>query len=60
DHADMIIYHRRLDYVGSPYAAAPNNPAATQINLMQLNMAGDIPGFDAPVGIYYLWRPDLP
>jgi len=64
DHADMIIYHRRLEYVGSPYAQSPgasaNSTTSTQINLMQLNMNGSIPGFDMPVGVYYLWRPDLP
>lgn len=63
EHADMIIYHRRLEYVGSPYAQAPDTPGttgSTQINLMQLNMTGGLPGFDAPVGVYYLWRPDLP
>lgn len=65
DHADMIIYHRQLEYVGSPYAAAPSTPAGdasatTQINLMQLNLTGGLPGFDSPVGVYYLWRPDVP
>lgn len=65
NHADMVIYHRQLEYVGSPYAAAPATPAAgqlptTQINLMQLNLSGGLPGFDSPVGVYYLWRPDLP
>lgn len=64
DHADMVIYHRPLEYVGSPYAAAPTPqtdiaPITTQINLMQLNMAGGLPGFDSPVGVYYLWRPDV-
>ncbi len=64
-HADLIVYHRRLEYVGSPYARAPGTPnthdtPGTQINLMQLNMTGSLPGFDAPVGVYYLWRPDLP
>jgi protease-4 len=66
EHADLIVYHRRLEYVGSPYAVGPGAPNAgasgsgTQINLMQLNMTGSLPGFDAPVGVYYLWRPDLP
>ncbi len=65
DHADMIIYHRQLEYVGSPYAAAANpsgtnGAPATQINLMQLNLSGPLPGFDSPVGVYYLWRPDVP
>jgi protease IV len=66
EHADLIVYHRRLEYVGSPYAASPvGSPAAgasggTQVNLLQLNMTGALPGFNAPVGVYYLWRPDLP
>jgi protease IV len=61
DHADMVVYHRRLEYVGSPYAMGPNAPTtATQINLMQLNLTGSLPGLDMPVGVYYLWRPDLP
>jgi len=63
EHADMIVYHRRLEYVGSPYAQSPSTSGtttSTQINLMQLNMTGALPGFDAPVGVYYLWRPDLP
>jgi len=66
DHADLVVYHRRLKYVGSPYALGPGAPASgtgapgTQINLMQLNLSGSLPGFDAPVGVYYLWRPDLP
>ncbi len=65
-HADLIVYHRRLEYVGSPYARGPNTPTTagsapgTQINLMQLNLTGSLPGFDTPVGVYYLWRPDLP
>lgn len=56
-HADLIVYHRKLTYVASPYAHAPTAPAATQINLMQLNLAETFPGLDAPVGIYYLWMP---
>lgn len=64
EHADMIVYHRQLEYVASPYAQSPgsagNAHATTQINLMQLNMAGGLPGLDTPVGVYYLWRPDLP
>ncbi len=60
--ADLIVYHRRLEYVGSPYAQSPSGSVngATQVNLMQLNLTGSLPGFDAPVGVYYLWRPDLP
>ncbi len=66
EHADLIVYHRQLEYVGSPYANTPRTPATggstpgTQINLMQLNLTGSLPGFETPVGVYYLWRPDLP
>ena len=56
-HSDLILYHRRLAYVGSPYAYSPTAPTATQINLMQLNMAESMPGFGMPVGVYYLWLP---
>lgn len=64
DRADLVIYHRPLRHAGSPYtptmAAPGGDPSGgTQVNLMQLNMAG-LPGFaDAPVGVYYLWRPDV-
>ncbi|MFA9478271.1 signal peptide peptidase SppA [Phycisphaerales bacterium AB-hyl4] len=65
DRADLVIYHRPLRYAGSPYSpttmAGPHEPPVdrTQINLLQLNVAG-LPGFaDAPVGLYYLWRPDM-
>ncbi len=58
DRADVVQYHRPLDYVGSPYAAAPATPAVgTQVNLLQMNL--DAAGLELPVGFYYLWRPDL-
>jgi protease-4 len=50
--ARLVKYHRPLDYVGSAYGTAP--AAGTQVNLLQLNLAGldlDQPGF------YYLWDP---
>ena len=61
--ADMVIYHRPLQYVGSPYATAPGaTPAAqatggtgTQINVLQLNLP-EMPG-QSTVGVYYLWQP---
>lgn len=60
DHSDLIVYHRHMQYVGSPYAFTPApSPNTTQVNLMQLNMTDPLPGFSVPVGIYYLWRPDL-
>jgi len=67
-HANMVIYHRPLSYVASPYATAPIGEVAasnaksigggTQINLLQLNMP-EMPG-GASVGVYYLWQPMTP
>ncbi len=57
--SDLIVYHRPLAYVGSPYAQSPvASPIATQVNLMQLNMTDPLPGFDTPLGVYYLWLPE--
>lgn len=64
--ADMVIFHRPLNYVGSPYAAAPGaavqqtstqggGGGGTQINVMQLNVP-ELPG-QSTVGVYYLWQP---
>jgi protease-4 len=50
--ARLVKYHRPLEYVGSAYGTGP--AAGTQVNLLQLNLAGldlDQPGF------YYLWDP---
>jgi protease-4 len=58
--ADLVVYHRRLKYVGSPYAAspAPTPSTQTQINLAQVNLSGDMPGA-SPARFYYLWQPTL-
>jgi protease-4 len=57
--ADLILYHRPLRYVGSPYAAA--SAAPTQVNMAQINLGGDTLGLgDAGVGFYYLWQPTWP
>lgn len=60
--AKMVLYHRPLNYVASPFAAAPGVGGAaqagaggTQINLFQLNLH-ELPG-GADVGFYYLWQP---
>lgn len=60
--ADMVLYHRPLSYVATPYAAAPGRAAGdsrdaigTQFNLVQLNI-DDMPG-GGSVGFYYLWQP---
>ena len=61
ERADWVRYHRPLRYVGSPHARGLGSGAAdggTQINLMQLNVEA-MGGFDAPLGMYYLWRPDV-
>lgn len=61
-NADLVIYHRRLEYVGSPYAltapAQPTSRSFTQINLAQFNVEGSLGGL--PVGFYYLWGPMIP
>jgi len=57
ERADLIVYHRPLEHVGSPFARAPH--VAGQINLLQLNIDA-LSGVDAPVGFYYLWQPGLP
>jgi protease IV len=58
DRARLVKYHRRLEHVGSAYAAAPSPAMSqTQVNLLQLNMHGG-PLYDQP-GFYYLWDPVL-
>ncbi len=61
EHADLVVYHRPLTYVGSPYAAAPavQPEAPAQINLLQLNVDA-MADLEAPAGFYYLWRPQMP
>jgi protease-4 len=58
--ADLMLFHRPLRHVGSPYAATPTSGVAegTQINLAQINLDASGGGLvDAPVGFYYLWAP---
>lgn len=52
--ARLVKYHRALDYVGSPYAAAPAPPSGNQVNLVQLNLP-DWP-YES-TGFYYVWDP---
>ena len=57
--ADLVVYRRRLEYVGSPYSVAPSRESAgrrvgTQINLLQINGAGVPMG--PQTGFYYLWQ----
>ena len=58
--ADLVVYHRPLQYVGSPYAHAQALHAPgdfekvdTQINLAQINLQGHV-AFPTP-GFYYVW-----
>ncbi len=61
--AELVIYHRPLDYVGSPYASArswPGPGAASgglQINLAQFNLPDPLASL--PMEFYYLWQPEL-
>lgn len=57
--ADLVIYHRPLEYVGSAYAQSPvgGGTAGTQINLAQFNFAEMN---DTSAGFYYLWDPSIP
>ena len=69
ERADVVVVHRPLNYVASPYGATPQGmPMAgrgvagagaggTQVNLMQLNLSGGLPGFSTPMGFYYVWQP---
>ena len=58
--ADLWIYHRPLDYVASPYARSNTTPTGDiEINLLHLDLSGMNSGLNTPVGLYYLWRPDL-
>jgi len=60
ESADLVVYHRQLKHVGSPYAAAqgpgPSVQNQTQINLAQVNLQGQIPGL-GPAQFYYMWDP---
>lgn len=65
ERADVVMFHRPLEYVASPYAESPAAGASgkiqTQINLLQVNLdrAFQI-GEGTDAGMYYLWRPALP
>lgn len=55
--ARLVKYHRPLEYVGSPYAAAPIGRAngGAEINLLQVNLDG-YPMLGS-TAFYYLWDP---
>lgn len=60
EQADLVLYHRPMAYVGSPYTvpAAAAMEAGTgniQINLAQINLP-DTPSRSQAV-FYYLWQP---
>ncbi len=62
EHADLILYHRPMQHVASPYALAPTSHMSaatqTQINLAQFNFTGSLAR--PAVQFYYLWQPQLP
>ncbi|MCC6581594.1 MAG: signal peptide peptidase SppA [Phycisphaeraceae bacterium] len=53
--AELVVYHRPLKYVGSPYARSPAQPAdaGIQVNLAQINLPDGMSATSA--GFYYLW-----
>lgn len=52
--ADLVVYHRPLAYVASPYAGSGDGTGgSTQINLAQFNFPRQFTG--APVEFLYLW-----
>jgi protease-4 len=55
ERARLVKYHRPLNHVASPYAAASVPTTATQVNLFQLNL--DTGGLLDQPGVYYLWDP---
>ncbi len=65
-HADLVLYHRPLDYVGSPYArtpmrhlpGAPGVGSNTQINIAQFNLPGT--WAQPRPEFYYLWQLQTP
>jgi protease-4 len=56
NRADLVRYHRPLEYVGSPYSLH-GGPAVSglQVNLAQVNLPDTFA--DSPAGFYYLWDP---
>ncbi|MFG0249676.1 MAG: hypothetical protein ACF8OB_12375, partial [Phycisphaeraceae bacterium JB051] len=50
---ELVRYHRPLQYVGSPYASAPNNTPQTQINIASMDVGGLLA--QPSDGFYYLW-----
>ncbi|MGI9015412.1 MAG: signal peptide peptidase SppA [Phycisphaerales bacterium] len=52
--AEVIKYHRPLEYVGSAYASTP---ITSQVNMVNINLHGSLPLLPPPPGFYYLWHP---
>ena len=50
--ADVVVYHRPLEYVASPYAAAGagKGDGGTQVNMLQLNLGEGGSGVGLPTG----------
>ena len=51
--AELVRFHRPLQYVGSPYASAPVNVPQTQINIASMDLSSTLAQHGD--GFYYLW-----
>ena len=51
--AELVRFHRPLNYIGSPYANSPVNAPQTQVNIASLNIGNGMS--DHSGGFYYLW-----
>lgn len=60
--ADVILYHRPLNHVASPYASVAAPSVGTQVNLAQINLGREPTSFGGlgSVAFLYLWQPILP
>lgn len=62
EHADLVMHHRPLSYVGSPYAMTPppaagNAVGATQVNIAPLVLPDGM--MDGAMQFLYLWSTPL-
>jgi protease-4 len=60
--AHVVMFHRPLSYVATPYSPSASAPATgTQINVAQLNLPESSEWLSsAAPGFYYLWVPPVP
>ncbi|WP_428386403.1 signal peptide peptidase SppA [Mucisphaera sp.] len=60
ESADLVLYHRPLDYVAAPYAGASeaSGGGGTTVNLLSVDLGESMGGVGAPVMFGYLWSVD--